>query len=393
MTAVCQRLNIHKCPSASGLAIAGLTAKNGWHPPRRANRPPRPAMGRRPVWAVPRPVAWFNAPVETVTLAGHAMATRFELVLHGGDPAHLRAAGEEALREIARLEAKLSLYQPAGEVAHLNARAAREPVLVSPELFQLLLQARQLSGETGGAFDLTVAPLMRSWGFMRGTGHPPDPEALAGALACTGMDKVLLDEAARTVRFACEGVMLDFGSLGKGYALELAAGLLREAGVTSALLHGGTSTVVAIGRPPDAGAWRIAIPHPADAQTGWNVHSPAQPLSNVPPRFVATVPLRDESLSVSAVWGKAFEADGRVFGHVIDPRTGQPAQGALLAAVVLPSATETDALSTALLIGGEAGLPRLSALRAGMRMLVVSGGLDGRDLRAAGTGIEHRDLN
>lgn len=323
------------------------------------------------------------------------MATRFELALHGGDPARLRAAGEEAMREIERLEARLSLYLPTSEVAHVNARAADEPVRVSPELFELLRRARRLSEETGGAFDITVAPLMRCWGFLRGTGHLPEPEKLAEARACVGMDKVVLDEAGRTVRFARAGVMLDLGGIGKGYAIEQAAELLRETGVTSALLHGGTSTVTAIGTPPGASAWQIAIPHPADARPRPPAVPPAPSPSNAVSRFIATVPLRDESLSVSAVWGKAFAAEGRTFGHVIDPRTGGPAGGALLAAAALPSATETDALSTALLVSGRDGHDRIASLRPGMRTLVVSdrpGANGGWDTVGAGIPVERPDF-
>src|SRR3989442_10292235 len=99
----------------------------------------------------------------TVAVARQAMATRFEIVLHGGNPVALRAAGEEALAEIARLEDQLSLYRPSSEIAHLNARAAREPVKVSPALFALLQHAQQLHRESGGAFDITVAPLVRCW--------------------------------------------------------------------------------------------------------------------------------------------------------------------------------------------------------------------------------------
>ena len=117
-----------------------------------------------------------------------------------------------------------------------------EPVTVTPSLFRLLQQAQQLSRETGGAFDITIAPLIRCWGFMGGTGSMPLPDELAEARAMVGMNLVELDEGAFTVRFARPGVMLDFGAIGKGYAVERAAGLVREAGVTGALINGGTST-------------------------------------------------------------------------------------------------------------------------------------------------------
>jgi thiamine biosynthesis lipoprotein len=301
------------------------------------------------------------------------MATRFEIVLHGDNPVALRAAGEEALDEIERLEARISLYRDTSEIAHANARAAFEPVRVSPPVFRLLEQARQLSRETDGAFDITIAPLVRCWGFMGGTGRMPTPEAVAAARSRIGWHRVQLDSANFTVRFEQEGVMLDLGAIGKGYAIERAAEILRDDGVTSAILHGGTSTVHAIGRPPDADAWKIAIERPVEVAAS-------------PPPLLATVPLRDESLSVSAVWGRSFQSGDKAYGHVIDPRTGQPAEAALLAAVVLPSATETDALSTALLTLGAAELPRIAALRAGTRCLVVE--KQNETIQPASIGIE-----
>jgi thiamine biosynthesis lipoprotein len=301
--------------------------------------------------------------IQTVALARNAMATRFEIVLHGDDPVALRAAGEEALDEIDRIEAQLSLFRPTSEIAHLNARAARAPVRVSPALFRLLETARQLSLETAGAFDITVAPLVRCWGFMGGAGKVPHPDELAEARARIGMGLVELNPADLTVRFARDGVMLDLGAIGKGYALGRAAELLREAGVTSALLHGGTSTVYGLGHPPDQEAWQIAIeppPRGGTRPTATRPRAAGRPTAVGSPGCGAdtldTIPLRDEALSVSAVWGKSFKAEERTFGHVLDPRSGQPVAGTLLAAVVLPSATETDALSTALLVLGKPGL-------------------------------------
>ncbi len=322
-----------------------------------------------------------------VKLARHAMATRFEIVLSGDNPVSLRAAGEEALDEIDRLESQLSLFRPTSEIAHLNARAAREPVRVTPALFGLLEHARRLTDETGGAFDITIAPLVRCWGFMEGSGHLPNAEDLAVARNKIGMHLVELNRSDFTVRFGREGVMLDLGAIGKGYAIERAVELLREAGVTSALIHGGTSTIYALGRPLDADTWGVEITSPRMAGEPASVRFPpsvsrtSEPSSETVaqqrkpgegPLPFATVSLQDESLSVSAVWGKFFQAQGRSFGHIIDPRTGQPATGTLLSAVVLPSATETDALSTALLTLGPPGHDCIANLRSGMRTLIVA---------------------
>lgn len=300
----------------------------------------------------------MSAPTQPLTLARQAMATRFEIVLHGDNPVSLRAAGEEAFDEIERIEARLSLYRPTSEIAHVNARAAREAVRVSPATFRLLEHAARLSAETSGAFDITIGPLMRCWGFVEGAGQVPSSEALAEAREKTGMRLVELDAASFTVRFARQGVMLDLGAIGKGYAVGIAAEVLREAGVTSGLIHGGTSSVYAIGRPPEAEAWKVGIERP-----------PEEPEAK--PALLAVVPLRDEALSVSAGWGKSFQTAGKQYGHVIDPRSGQPADSALLAAVATPDATETDALSTALLTLGAQGLDFIAGLRPKSRALAA----------------------
>jgi len=150
--------------------------------------------------------------------------------------------------------------------------------------------------------------------------------------------------------------MLDLGAIGKGYAVDRDVDLLREAGVKSALIHGGTSTAFALGRPPDGSRWKIAVTSGKDAS--------ARPL--------AVVELENESLSVSAVWGRSFRIGEKIYGHIIDPRTGEPAEGALLSAVVLPGATETDALSTALLTAPEL-MTNFVRRRPTMRCLVARG--------------------
>jgi thiamine biosynthesis lipoprotein len=321
------------------------------------------------------------------------MATRFEMVLHGENRVALRAAGEEALAEIERLEAQLSLYRDTSEIADLNARAAQGPVRVTPSLFALLLQARQLHRQSGGAFDITIAPLVRCWGFMGGEGHLPDAAALAAARASVGMSLVELDPDRLTVRFASPGVMLDLGAIGKGYAIDRAVDILREAGVVSALLHGGTSTVFGLGHPPEAESWKVAVECPrhgmlrarTEVPPGGGQDARATLVESAraevpatsrdqraPGQTLATVPLRDQAMSVSAVWGRSFQAQGKTFGHVLDPRTGWPVSEAVLAAVVLPSATETDALSTALLVLGMEGRPKLARLRPGMKTLLAA---------------------
>lgn len=285
-----------------------------------------------------------------IALALNAMATRFEIVLYGADASRLRAAGEEALAEVEALDRQLSLYRAQSDISWINARAGREPVKVEPRLFRLLQLASELSNATNGAFDITIAPLMRAWGLAGGEGRVPSEPEIADALERVGMQRVILDESALAVRFEREGMEIDLGAIGKGYAIDRAVETLRDNGVESALLHGGTSTVYALGSPPGESCWRVAI---RDVLTPLG-----SPLVRGEDHHI--IDLRDASLSVSAVHGKSFCCEGREYGHVIDPRTGRPSNRAALAAVWGPLAVETDALSTALLVLGEPGLDVLS---------------------------------
>jgi len=298
----------------------------------------------------------------TVRLARMAMATRFELLLDGEDEAWLRAAGEEALSEVQRLDAQLSIYRPSSEVSRINEAAASRAVRIEPRLFSLLKTAQRIYVETDGAFDLTVAPLMRAWGFFRESGRVPEPAALDEARSVTGMHLVELDEGSTAIRFAKEGVRLDFGAIGKGFAVDEAMALLAEAGVERAFLHGGTSTISALGASADGGPWKVAVTHPTDEDASSDES------------LVTVVPLNNSSLSVSAVWGRAFEAGGRVYGHVLDPRLGRPVDGALLTAVQMRSATESDAYSTALLVQGRQCGELLASLGGRMRSLLLFSG-------------------
>lgn len=278
---------------------------------------------------------------ETVTVAAEAMATRFEIALHGAAEATLRAAAEEALAEITRLEGMLSLYQPTSEIAHINTRGAEEPVLISPEVFALLEQCVALGEQTQCTFDITLAPLMRCWRFMNDTGEVPSETDLAEARALCGWSQLRLNPVRTSVQLATKGVMLDLGSIGKGYALEQAAAMLQENEFENFLIHGGTSTVCARGVQADGAPWRIAVNHPDADQ---------------PP--LSILDLQNQSLSVSGISGKSFiDEQGVEQGHVIDPRTGRPAQSARVAAVVCDSATVSDAWATALLVEPSLTLP------------------------------------
>ncbi len=265
------------------------------------------------------------------------MATRFEFLLLGENEPFLRAAGEDVIREIQRIEDTFSFYRQQSTLSRLNAKACNEAVPVNAEVFTFLQKVAELSRKTDGAFDPTVGPLMKAWGFTGKTGIKPDDGQIRQILEHTGMRHVLLDEKKRTVRFVRSGVLLDPGAVGKGYALDEAARLLQEMGVKHALIHGGTSSVKAWGDSPEGNGWQVAVRHPESVESD-------------EVKLLKVIRLRNEAMSVSTVWGKTFEVEGKILGHVIDPGKGQPAEGALLTVCTGKSAMTADACSTAMLV-------------------------------------------
>ncbi len=293
---------------------------------------------------------------EPVMLACQAMATRFELVMFGDKKDHLRAAGQEALLEIERLDAQLSFYRQDSDINDLNVRAAWEDVPVEPRLFRLLSKAVQLSELTGGAFDITVAPLLHCWGLAGGEGRIPDEAELDVVRRLVGWKHLILNDSKYTVRFDKDGVQIDLGSIGKGYAIDCAAEILREHEIECALLHGGTSSVAAIGAPPNQDGWRVSIQNPYNDSVDADENN---------------LLLKDCTLSVSAPHGKSFTITGKKYGHVINPITGRPETHSVLSAISTHFATEGDALSTALLTQGESWLPTLAEILPDCRALLV----------------------
>ncbi len=290
-----------------------------------------------------------------VMVSRHAMATRFEIALTGAEPHRLRAAGEEALDEISRAEEMFSAYLPSSLTYHINEHAGLRPVKVGHEALLRLERIVAMCMATGGAFDITVRPLLRAWG-LTGEREPGTDAEIEEARTLTGTHHIKLGGDDWTVSFDRPGVELDFGAVGKGVALDNAAAALRQCGVRSALIHGGTSSVTAIGTHSDSRGWRVAV---------------ADPDPHEPGRVLAETWLYDSSLGVSCTAGKTVMRDGEVVGHIIDPRTGRPAQGAVLVAVAARDATFCDAYSTALIVLGEEGLELPELCSGGVSCLVA----------------------
>jgi thiamine biosynthesis lipoprotein len=261
------------------------------------------------------------------------MACRFEVTLSGEDVSAVGWA-QQALAEAERLEEQMSVFRDTSELTAVNREAARRPVRVSRELFDLLQQCRSLHDDTDGAFDITSTPLSRCWGFLRRAGHVPSTDAVAAARERVGSAHLRLDASSRTVRFARSGMELNLGSIGKGFAVQRIAASLKRAGLRHALVSAAGSSIYALGR---RGPWPIALTSRGMREGG-----------------IARLLLRHGAMATSGVGEQYVDADGRRYGHVLDPRTGWPAQGLASATVVTTDAAVADALATAFLVGGEA---------------------------------------
>jgi thiamine biosynthesis lipoprotein len=270
------------------------------------------------------------------------MACVYSIVAYGEDAAALPRSVEAALDEVDRIDRLMSHYRPESPLSEVNREAAHRPVPVDPELLAFLAECLGWSERTEGAFDVTVGPLMKAWGFFRGEGRLPEGRALAAAREGVGFRHLRLDPVRRTVSFARPGVELDLGGIAKGYAVDRATEVLRKHGVHAALVSAGGSSVFGLGAPPGRKGWRVALEDPLR-----------------PGRGARTVWLKDQALSVAGLGPRRFEAGGRSYGHVMDPRTGEPAPGVLGVAVLGGRATAGDALDDALFVLGLDGSRRL----------------------------------
>ncbi len=270
----------------------------------------------------------------TVSDGRYLMGTVLEISVCVTERAHGLALLRESFDEVARLERMLSRFDVASDLSKLNRAAGSGPVSVAEPFAELTERSIDYTALTRGAFDVTVGPLVALWIEADRSRTLPDADALAASRALVGPDGVKVDLAASTVELRDAGAMLDFGGIAKGWALDRLAAKLRAAGVSRALLAFGQSSLCALGRPAGWDGWGVLL---GDASGG----------------FAGTAQLADRSLSVSGSLGQYSEIEGRRFGHVIDPRTGEPLTRARVAAALAEDGARAEALSKALLILGE----------------------------------------
>ena len=270
-----------------------------------------------------------------VTEVHYVMGTYFRITAEG-DPSHTAMRG--CFQDARRLEETFSRFLASSELARVNAGAGA-PRPVSRDFADLLRRAEALRNATAGAFDVTVGPLVELW--RRAT--PPSVAEVEAARAETGAGRAVLRG---DVLELAPGTRLDFDGVAKGYAVDRCVERLRAAGVESALLSLGESSLYAIGRPPDEARWILAV-RGVDPESA-----------------VGLLALRNEAASISASFGGRGRASGRGVGHIVDPATGRPLSEEAVAVVVARAATDAEAYSKALLLWGAGGVSRVERLGA-----------------------------
>jgi thiamine biosynthesis lipoprotein len=317
--------------------------------------PPTAAAGS--TTASPGSDASASATVSLLTsYRRRAMACEFEVQLAAASATKAVEPVLTALDLVETLERQLSVYRDDTEIARINREAAERPIVVEERLFALLEMASRLHRETGGALDLTTNPLSAAWGFSRRQGRMPTPDEIAVARRRMGMEKVILNAADHTVAFSEQGVSLHLNCIGKGYALDRMSETLANSGIGDYLMHGGRSSILALGQAPRSSrpGWTIGLPHPLR-----------------PGERLGEIDLVDQALGTSGFATQSFEHDGRRYGHLLDPRTGQPVTGIYTATVIAPTAAEADALSTACYVMGPLAAARCLAKRPDLGAILV----------------------
>lgn len=264
-----------------------------------------------------------------------SMACAYSIVVYGEEESKLVAAATAAFDEVDRIDRLMSHYKPESPLSQLNRKAAAEAVKVEPELFDFIAECLRYSRESDGAFDVTVGPLLKTWGFFRGEGRMPKAGELVEARSKVGWRHVILDDKEKTIRFDRAGVELDLGGIAKGYAVDKAVEVLKQHGVHRALVSACGSTIYGLGAPPGEDGWEVKLRDPVSSQ-----------------KTAMTVRLKDRALSVSGSYEKFFDLGGKRYSHIFDPRTGWPVQGVLSVAVLTDTGTAGDALDNVFYVLG-----------------------------------------
>jgi thiamine biosynthesis lipoprotein len=282
------------------------------------------------------------------------MGTTFRIVLYAKDETTAKKAAKAAFARVAELNAIMSDYQPTSELMKLCERAGGPAVEVSPDLFAILQKSEEISKLTDGALDVSISPVVRLWRKARRSRELPKAEDIKKALALVDYRNVKLDAKNRTVQLMLMSMLLDLGGIAKGYAADAALAVLRQHGITRALVAAGGDLAVS-DPPPDAAGWKVGI-------------APLKDPGAAPTHYLS---LKNAGVSTAGDSEQAVEIDGKRYSHIIDPKTGYGIVGRRSVTVVASNATTADGFDTPICVMGiERGL-KLIESRADLAAILV----------------------
>ncbi|MDV5121196.1 MAG: FAD:protein FMN transferase [Candidatus Scalindua sp.] len=277
--------------------------------------------------------------------AALSMGTVFEVSVYVANKYEAEEAFNDVFKEINRLDYLMSNYKEESELSKVNKNAASEPTTCDNELAYVIEQSLQYSDITDGAFDITIGPLMKKWGFFKEQGRVPNKEELKSVLKSVSYKNIIIGEEVKkslfrdpsivkTISFKHSGTQIDLGGIGKGYAVDMAIRVLKGNGINSALINF-AGNIYAYGTPPEKDSWVIGLQHPRKSEG-----------------LLGSFEIRDKAVSTSGDYEKFFTIDGERYSHIIDPRTGSPVKGIVCVTIVTDNATRADALSTGVFVLG-----------------------------------------
>jgi thiamine biosynthesis lipoprotein len=289
------------------------------------------------------PVSLHTESFHAVEQHRYAMGTMFDIVAYHESRDDGERAVAKAMEEVVRLDQVMSHFKADSDLSRLVREGRRGDVRVEPSLFDVIQEALMFSRRSNGKFDVTIAPLLRTWTSARAEGRNPSADEISEARRCVGYEKIEASSPDR-IRLRSDCVEIDLGGIGKGYAVDRAIGVLKAAGIRHALINAGSSSIASIGSPPERQGWPVLL----NARVAGH-------------RILL---LRDRSISTS---------EQSPSGGILDPQTGTPAGSQLSISVVAPSATVSDALSTTLLMLPLEDGMRLVSQFAGVSALWMTG--------------------
>lgn len=268
--------------------------------------------------------------------AAFTMGSIVTILAYHPDQRLCNFAIDESFAEMKAIDRIMSIFDEKSELSGINRSAGRHEIVVDGRIIEVISSARRFYEWTGGAFDVTIEPLMNLYGFRDDSGgHPfPTDREIARTMEGVGMHHLVIDHRQSTIASNHHSTRIDLGGIAVGYALDRAGAILRQHGIDSALInHSGD--ILAIGTPPDASAWSIGIKDPQH-----------------PESIIATLQIKDEALSTSGNYENFVRCDTETIGHLFNPRTGRAATAMLSGTAIAPRAIEADALSTGLFVMG-----------------------------------------